>query len=175
MTNSNSTYLDSPFFWSNFGAKCLFGVLYLMAIVHAKMGSKYTFVYAVAGVLMAGEFGSAAGQFFLTYRGLAKSLPFLTFLSETFFYATFNIGHWIFARKYYLIAYEIPFVINEDPVPKDTCLHKSAVNITFMVLSVLLAGVFGTIAFGTNAIQTPAYIGCAALLFISGLVLLKAV
>lgn len=50
----------------------------------------------------------------------------------------FNISHWLVARKYYLISFEIPFIIDDIIIP-ETLLHKKSVNVTFMALCVTFA------------------------------------
>jgi len=126
---------EAVLFVSSLGCKVVLLLLYLAVIIHAKMGSHYSFVYIVAGLMIVGESAGAAITLIL-FNGEYSGI--LAFLLGSIYMSTFNIGHWIFARKYYLISFEIPFIMDGKEIP-ETLLHKKSVNIAFMVLCVLFA------------------------------------
>ena len=85
--------------------------MYFAVLIHAKMGSKYKFVYKIAGLMLLYSVSWTicyAWQMAANDADEDKDNPIIFFIAD----ASFSVAQWLFAFKYHIVWFEMPHVIN---------------------------------------------------------------
>lgn len=89
--------------------------------------------------LMVSEaFAIASGIMFKNAKASPASSDLFAIVAvASVFDALFLLAHWVMAEKYYRISLEVPFILNQGPVPAPTGWSSKAVNLTMWISCVV--------------------------------------
>ena len=135
----------------------LFGCGLSLVIESATMvrvirGSRHTFVVKILAILILANMASLASE--AVNMNELKAGEFTDTKDEIFvcFNATglllFNVGHWMFAEKYFSMACEAPFKLAQKEVPRRILICNKITNWIFFSLNAIPPVLWGVGAIG---------------------------
>lgn len=108
-------------------------VIYSMLLIHARKGSRFTFVYTTCGLLCISSSFNLLELLideFLVFPEIEDSLYpdeqatiffWLASFCGIFGSISFAVAYWVIASRYHMISIEIPHVIEQSQIPQKCC------------------------------------------------------
>lgn len=115
-------------------------ILYTAVIVHTIRGSKQSFVFKTAGLLLAAWTCMAANFVFVGLRRDSNDKTrYFDAINVTYevYSVLLSIGYWLVAQKYYQTAFEIPFLLHQQAIPK-SWISNRCTNVTIIALNLVI-------------------------------------
>ena len=123
----------------------LIGCLLVLLIESATLvrviwGSRNKLIIKILAILIGANLANCVNE--ITYiNGLNHGFTYIqadiVYGSEAVGYLLFNVGHWIFANKYFSLSRQAPHKLAQKEVPRSTVLCDKIINCFFLSLNVL--------------------------------------
>ena len=120
---------------------CLVALLIeLITLVRVILGSRHKFVLTILAILIGANLAYLAKE--ITYINMINTgFPIkkyvILFSFGAFELLLFNVGHWMFAHKYFTMSRQAPHKLSQKEVPRGIVVCDEIINWVFLSLNAL--------------------------------------